>query len=120
MCSIMCSISSFPNEPGEEVADEIGGLPLHRVVDTPKPGDVIYVDTDLYVWHGVDDFHGGKVRVEKSGSKETVAVEVVQNPGTWYTWALLAEKQAELAVKFGDKWAHAGPDLRPEFNDDVC
>ena len=57
---IMCSISSFPNEPGEEVADEIGGLPLHRVVDTPKPGDVIYVDTDLYVWHGVDDFHGGK------------------------------------------------------------
>jgi hypothetical protein len=33
---------------------------LHRVVDTPKPGDVIYVDTDLYVWHGVDDFHGGK------------------------------------------------------------
>ena len=60
------------------------------------------------------------MRVEKSGSKETVAVEVVQNPGTWYTWALLAEKQAELAVKFGDKWAHAGPDLRPEFNDDVC
>jgi len=42
---------------------------LHRVdqrsggrkaVDTPKPGDVIYVDTDLYVWHGVDDFRGGK------------------------------------------------------------
>jgi len=57
--------------------------------------------------------------VEKSGRKETVAVEVVQNPGTWYTWALLAEKQAELAVKFGDKWAHADPDLRPEFNDDL-
>jgi hypothetical protein len=52
-------------------------------------------------------------------SKEAASIEVVQNPGTWYTWAFLAEKQAELAVKFGDTWAHADPDLRPEFNDDV-
>jgi hypothetical protein len=31
----------------------------------------------------------------------------------------LAGKQAELAAKFGDTWAHADPDLRPEFNEDV-
>jgi len=45
-------------------------------------------------------------------------VEVLQNPGTSYSWTLLAEKQTELAAEFGDTWAHADPDLRPEFNDD--
>jgi hypothetical protein len=97
---------------------------VEKPVDIPKPGDVIYVDTDLYVWHGADDFRGGKaiiqaVRMGNSGGKETASVEVIQNPGTWYTWPLLAGKQAELAAKFGDTWAHADPDLRPEFNEDV-
>ena len=94
-------------------------------MDAPKPGDVIYVDTDLHVWHGVDDFRGGKalvraVRIVSDSSKEVASIEVVQNPGTWYAWAFLAEKQTELALKFGDSWAHADPDLRPEFNADVC
>jgi hypothetical protein len=40
----------------------------------------------------------------------------VQNPGTWYNWAVLAGKQAALAAEFGDVWAHPDPDLRSEFN----
>ena len=70
-------------------------------MDAPNPGDVIYVDTDLHVWHGADDFRGGKaivraVRMGNRGSPETASVEVAQNPGTWYTWAPLAERQGEL------------------------
>jgi hypothetical protein len=89
----------------------------------PKVGDIIYVDTDLHVWHGADDFRGGKatvsaVRVEGTFGNPSVVVEVEQNPGTLYTWALLEPKQAELEAKFADIWAHPDPDFRPEFNDD--
>jgi hypothetical protein len=87
--------------------------------NVPKPGDVIYVDTDLYVWHGADDFRGGKATVSAVRTEGTsVGIEVAQNPGTVYTWALLEPKQAELEAQFGDSWAHPDPDLRPEFNDD--
>jgi hypothetical protein len=90
-------------------------------VDVPKPGDIVYVDTQLYVSHGADDFRGGKatvsaVRTEKSRGVERPFIEVVQNPGTFYNWPLLAEKQAALAAEFGDAWAHPDPDHRPEFN----
>ena len=90
-------------------------------MDVPKPGDVIYVDTELYLWHGVDDFRGGKavvsaVRMNGPG-RQTPWIEVVQNPGTSYNWEHLAEIQAELALKFGDTWSHPDPDLRPEFNE---
>lgn len=90
-------------------------------MDIPKPGDIIYVDTDLYLWHGADDFRGGKARVSTVQMENRQGgpwVEVVENPGMSYNWALLAEKQSQLASQFGDKWAHADPDLRPEFNDD--
>ncbi|HEX3466588.1 MAG TPA: hypothetical protein VHT05_00650 [Candidatus Elarobacter sp.] len=91
-------------------------------MNEPKPGDVIYVDTDLYVSHGADDFRGGKatvVAVQPGRSKSTPVafVEVEQNPGCLYNWEMLAEKQAELAAQFGDAWAHPDPDYRPEFND---
>jgi hypothetical protein len=88
----------------------------------PKVGDVIYVDSDLHVWRGVDDFRGGKATVTavRGGDTESsgVVVEIAQDPGTLYTWAFLAPRQAELAAKFGDEWAHADPDYRPEFNED--
>jgi hypothetical protein len=89
----------------------------------PKVGDVIYVDTDLYVWHGADDFRGGRatvsaVRTEDCPEKHVSWVEIAENPGTSYNWEMLAQRQAELALKFGDTWAHPDPDLRPEFNDD--
>jgi hypothetical protein len=87
--------------------------------DVPKPGDVIYVDSDLYVWHGADDFRGGKATVSAVQTQGTsVVVEVAENPGTMYTWALLGPRQAELQARFGDSWAHPDPDLRPEYNDD--
>ena len=91
-------------------------------MDVPEPGDVIYVDTDLYLSHGADDFRGGKatvtaVRPGRSKGGAVPFVEVAQNPGCLYNWELLAPKQAELAAQFGDAWAHPDPDLRPEFND---
>jgi hypothetical protein len=78
---------------------------------------------DLYVWHGADDFRGGKatvsaVRMRNSLGEPEHWIEVDQNPGVSYNWALLANKQAELAAKFGDTGAQPEPDLRPEFNND--
>jgi hypothetical protein len=94
---------------------------LERLIGIPKAGDIIYVETDLHVWRGADDFRGGKASISKvemqdSRGKQVPWVEVVENPGTSYNWANLAKKQAELAMEFGDNWAHPEPDLRPEFN----
>ena len=91
-------------------------------MDVPKPGDVVYVDTDLFVWHGADDFRGGKatvsaVQMQISRGKPAPFIEVAQNPGTLYNWAMRAEKQSELAAEYGNALAHPDPDLRPEFND---
>jgi hypothetical protein len=96
---------------------------MDKQVSAPKPGDVIYVDSRLFLSHGKDDLHGGKatvraVQIMGSQGKQVPFVEVVENPGWFSNWAVLAEKQTELAAKFGDTWAHAMPDLRPEFNDD--
>jgi hypothetical protein len=92
-------------------------------VDAPTVGDVVYVDTDLYVSHGADDFRGGKatvcaVQLGQGLGGQTAWIEVSQNPGMFYNWAVLSEQQAQLAAQFGDAWAHPDPDLRPEFNND--
>jgi hypothetical protein len=89
----------------------------------PKPGDVIYVDSELYVWHGVDDFRGGKatisaVQIQGSGDEQGARVEIKEHPGHSYSSTSLAERQSMLAAKFGDAWAHPEPDFRPEFNND--
>jgi hypothetical protein len=91
-------------------------------MEVPKPGDVVYVETELHLSHGADDFRGGKatvaaVRMQTSLGKQIPFIEVVQNPGSFYNWAHLAEKQAALAAAFGEAWAHADPDVRPEFNE---
>jgi hypothetical protein len=93
-----------------------------KLVLVPKPGDVVYVDTDLYLSHGADDFRGGKatvaaVRPGTSKGGEVPFIEVEQNPGCFYNWEVLAAKQDALAAEFGDTWAHPDPDLRPEFNE---
>jgi signal peptidase II len=91
-------------------------------VEVPKPGDVIYVDTELYLSHGVDDFRGGKATVSQV-KDETLAgravpfVEVAENPGSFYNWEHLAAKQPALAAEFGEARAHPIPDHRPEFNE---
>ncbi|HEY0614087.1 MAG TPA: hypothetical protein VGC96_05580 [Candidatus Elarobacter sp.] len=88
----------------------------------PQPGDVIYVESELYLSHGVDDFRGGKATVTRvrpgtSRGRSVPFVEVAENPGSFYNWELLAQQQAALAAEFGERWAHADPDPRPEFNE---
>ena len=85
-------------------------------------GDVIYVDTELYLWHGRDDFCGGLAEVvafrpDISAGKPTPFVRVAQEPDTWHNWKELAGTQKKLGAEFGRKWAHPDPDYRPEFND---
>jgi hypothetical protein len=92
------------------------------VTSVPNPGDVVYVDTDLHLSHGADDFRGGKATVVavtsgRSKGESAAFIEVAQNPGCLYNWELLAAKQGALAAEFGDAWAHPKPDLRPEFNE---
>lgn len=92
------------------------------MTDFPEPGDVIYVETELHLSHGLDDFRGGKatvsdVSLRTSRGVPTPFVEVAQNPGSFYNWEMLAAKQAALAAEFGESWAHPDPDPRPEFNE---
>jgi len=88
----------------------------------PKIGDIIYVPSSLYLGHGRDDFIGGKAKVTDvytaiSGGKPTIFVHIKERPGTGYNWENLEKKQKSLEERFGDKWSHPDPDLRPEFND---
>jgi hypothetical protein len=87
-----------------------------------RKGDVIYVETELYLGHGRDDFRGGlaevsEVRQDISKGQPTPFVRVVQQPDTIHNWKLLASEQKELRQQHGKNWAHADPDDRPEFND---
>lgn len=87
-----------------------------------RPGDIIYVDTCLYVSHGVDDFRGGLAEVAefgflKAAGRETLFVKVVQLMDTSQNWQMLAEQQSKLRAEFGKSWAHPDPDYRPEFNE---
>jgi hypothetical protein len=87
-----------------------------------RKGDVIYVETELYVGHGVDDFRGGlaevsEVRQDISKGQPTPFVRVVQQPDTIHNWKLLASEQKELRQRHGKDWAYPDPDDRPEFND---
>ena len=88
----------------------------------PRIGDVIYVPTDLYLSHGVDDFRGGKARVvevveEISEGLKTPFIRVDERPDTLYNWPYLSKQQEELRKEFGDQEAHPDPDYRPEFNE---
>jgi hypothetical protein len=86
-----------------------------------RKGDVIYVDTELYVSHGRDDFRGGLAEVAQFGvfirSSSTPFVRVVQEPDTQHNWEILAPLQKKLRLEFGKQWAHPDPDHRPEFNE---
>jgi hypothetical protein len=87
-----------------------------------RQGDVIYLDTELYISHGRDDFRGGLAEVieyspDISAGKLTPFVRAVQEPDTWHNWRELAAAQKKLRAEFGKKWAHPDPDDRPEFNE---
>ena len=86
------------------------------------PGDVIYVDTELYISHGRDDFRGGlgeitEVVIDKIGGKPVAFVRVAQEPDTLHSWPYLAPMQKKLRAEFRKNWAHPDPDFRPEFNE---
>jgi hypothetical protein len=90
-------------------------------VPTLRVGDVIYVDTELYIWHGRDDFRGGLAEVAEFGPyirpSSTPFVCVVQEPDTQHNWEMLAPMQKRLRAEFGKNWARPTPDWRPEFNE---
>src|SRR5438270_7553086 len=83
-------------------------------------GDVIYLDTELYISHGRDDFRGGlaevvEVKPDKSAGKPACFVRAAQEPDTWHNWTTyLAPMQKKLREEFGKRWAHPDPDYRPE------
>jgi hypothetical protein len=86
------------------------------------PGDVIYLDTEIYLGRGRDDFCGGLAEVTEfshdvraPGSTPFVVVAQKQSQ---YNWTLLAAKQQRLHAKFGNTWSHPDPDYGPEFNED--
>ena len=86
-----------------------------------RPGDVIYLETSLYISHGCDDFCGGlaevsEVREGQHAGKPISYVRVVQDLDTTYSWTALAADQKKLRAEHGKNWAHPDPDLRPEHN----
>jgi hypothetical protein len=92
------------------------------VVPELRPGDVVYVDTELYLSHGRDDFRGGLGEVveygmDTSAGRATPFVRVAQEPDTWHNWRELASLQKKLRAEFGGEWAHPDPDYRAEFNE---
>jgi hypothetical protein len=94
---------------------EAGRVPQLRI------GDVIYIETELYLGHGVDDFRGGlaevsKLQEGKSKGRPVLYIRVVQQPDTLHNWHYLAAEQTKLRAGHGKRWAHPDPDHRPEFN----
>jgi len=84
----------------------------------PKVGDQIYIDTSLYVTHGIDDFIGGlcevvDVKIDEHG----VFIAVKEEPGAFYAWNYLAPLQERLKKEFGNQRGHLKSDFRKEFNE---
>ncbi len=87
-----------------------------------RKGDVVYIDTELYISHGRDDFRGGlaeviEVRPDISKGKPTPFIRAAQEPDTLHNWKILAADQKKLRAEFGKNWAHPDPDYRAEFNE---
>ena len=83
----------------------------------PKIGDIIYLDTQLHLSHGIDDLRGGRARVisvNKEHGSYWITTEV--DPSSSYKWSYLNEEQDRLKKEFGLKWAHSDPDYRSELN----
>src|SRR5260221_14559876 len=81
---------------GEARASEARFLELQaecgagRVPELHK-GDVIYVETELYLGHGIDDFRGGLAEVSetqegKSKGQPGMYIRVVQQPSNLHNW----------------------------------
>lgn len=81
-------------------------------------GDLIYIDTSLYLSHGLDDTIGGLVKVIKvEGASDDLWVVVDLEPDTQYRWNHLSPMQEKLKREFGNQSAYKKPDYRPEYNE---
>jgi hypothetical protein len=69
----------------------------------PKPGDEIYVDAELYLWHGVDDFHGGKAIV---AAVQTEGLGTRRSPG-------YKLRSGRVTGTSGKYWRNRNPSLQP-------
>lgn len=85
--------------------------------NVPKVGDIIYIDTELYLSRGEDDIIGGKARVLTIGGQFGDSMITVEGwPDDYRNWDGLAKEQESLKARFGDAWAYKNPDHRSEFN----
>jgi len=90
-------------------------------IEAPQVGDIIYVNSSLFVSPGEEDFVGGMATVIEVEERDaqghpTVFVRVEEDPESWYNWEHLEPQQEELERHFGKEWAFADPDWHPEFN----
>ncbi len=70
------------------------------------PGDVIYVDTELYLSRGKDDFCGGlaeviEFRKDINAVKPTPCVVIASKRQSQYNWRPLTARQKQLRSVFG-------------------
>jgi len=94
---------------------------MSKWADLPEPGDEIYVPTSWYLSRGADDVQGGLATVERIEHKPSwgehnrvwVYVEGIERG---YNWSSLLPDQAKLKAQFGERRAHADPDLHPSAN----
>jgi len=87
----------------------------------PVVGQEIYVEGQMYMSRGEDDFAGGKAVISKvevcgTGENAYLMISIQARPGWSGNWSYIEPKQEELAKRYGDQVAHPDPDTRPEFN----
>ena len=87
---------------------------MKKEKNIPKIGDLVYVDTSLFVTHGIDDFIGGLCEVISVEDDNWIRVK--EDPDTSHSWEYLAKMQDKLKKEFGNKRGYQRPDHRPEFN----
>jgi hypothetical protein len=89
----------------------------------PAVGQYIYVDSDYYLGHGIDDFEGGLCRVatvavDEAGGRVRFALDIAPNRLHFESVASFATHQAELRRKFGRRKGYPRPDTGMACNDE--
>lgn len=90
----------------------------------PKIGDKIYVPSQWFMSHGVDDFSGGvatvkHIEITKNVGRDVHVVSIEERPGYGYYWenSIGTEgKQEELKKEYGSQIAKPDPDDHPDSN----
>lgn len=91
----------------------------------PKIGDTLYIPSQLHVYRGEDDIHGGLATISEVIISDTLPIEhcnsimvkfkeIPQN--TSYNYKYLLELQEELESIFKGSYCYPDPDYGEEFN----